>query len=71
MAAPPRKRRVSAERRRALELASSRHGVNEALLVHGHGISKRLIAGLVRSGLAVADRDVMKAAGSVAPKTRV
>ena len=38
MAAPSLDRRLSAERRRALELlAGSPHGVNEELLVLGHG----------------------------------
>jgi len=57
-------RRIPRLRRRELKLlASGRHGVNEALLVHGHHISKRLIAGLVRSGLAAAEPEIMKAGG--------
>jgi hypothetical protein len=56
--------RLSAERRRALELlASSSHSVNAELLVLGHGFSRRLLAGLVRAGLAAAEREVMKAGG--------
>ena len=47
MAASPPKPRVSAEQRRALRLlASSRHGVNAALLVHGHGFKRRVLASL-------------------------
>jgi putative tryptophan/tyrosine transport system substrate-binding protein len=50
------------ERRRALELlAKSRHGANEELLVHGHGFRRPMLVGLVRSGLASAEREVMKA----------
>jgi hypothetical protein len=45
--------RLSAERRRALALlASSRHGANEELLVHGYGFSRRMLAGFGRAGLA-------------------
>jgi hypothetical protein len=56
--------RLSPERRRVLELlASDRHGVNAEPLVHGHGLSRRVLAGLVRAGLVVAKRTVMKAGG--------
>jgi hypothetical protein len=56
---PPR---LSAERRRALELLdSSWGGATEALLVHGHGFSHQLLAGLVRAGLASAEQVVMNA----------
>jgi hypothetical protein len=62
MASPPRKRRLSPEQRRALELlAGDRHGINEELLVHGHGFSRRMLAGLVR-GLG-AERVQMMMAG--------
>jgi hypothetical protein len=54
--------RLTAERRRALELlASSRHGANEALLVLGHGFSRRRLAGLVQRGLAAAEREIVNA----------
>jgi hypothetical protein len=54
--------RLTPERRRALEvLASSRHGVNAELLVHGYGFSRRVLAGLVRAGLAAAKREVVMA----------
>jgi len=39
-------------------LASSRHGANEELLALGHGFSHRMLA---RSGLAAAQREVVKA----------
>ena len=54
---------LNAEQRRALELlASGRHGANEELLVLGRGFS-RMLAGLVRAGLAAAEREVVKAGG--------
>jgi hypothetical protein len=56
--------RASAEQRRALALlASSRHGVNEELLVRGHGFSRGVLASLVRCGLAAAEHEVMNAGG--------
>ena len=65
MAASPPKPRVSAEQRRALRLlASSRHGVNAALLVHGHGFKRRVLGGLFRRGLTAAEREVAMAGGS-------
>ena len=43
---------LTLERRRALKLlASSRHGVNAELLVHGQRLGRRVLAGLVRAGL--------------------
>jgi hypothetical protein len=60
-----RKRRLSPQPRRTLELlsllASSPHGATEALLVRGHGFDSDMIAGLVRAGLATAERETMKA----------
>jgi hypothetical protein len=47
MTSPLRKRRLSAEQRRALELlAGSPHGATEELLAYGHGFSRRMLAGL-------------------------
>jgi hypothetical protein len=52
MAMPPRKRRLSVEARRALELlAGNPDGVNEALLL-AHGFTRQMLTGFVRSGLA-------------------
>jgi hypothetical protein len=49
--APPRKRRLSPKARRALVLlANNPFGVNEDLLVSGHGLSRGMTAGLVRAG---------------------
>jgi hypothetical protein len=60
-----RKRRLSPQPRRALELlellASTPHGATEALLVRAHGFSTEMIAGLVGAGLATAERETMKA----------
>jgi hypothetical protein len=60
-----RKRRLSPQPRRALELlellASSPHGATEALLVRAHGFNTEMIAGLVGAGLATAERETMKA----------
>jgi hypothetical protein len=68
----PRKRRLGAEQRRALKLlASSRQGVNEELLVRGHGISRRMLAGLVRTGLVAEEREVIKAGGKTIEVVRV
>jgi hypothetical protein len=63
MVKPPRKRRLSAEARRALELlAGSLDGVNEPLLL-AHGFSRQLLAGFVRSGLATWHHKTMRAGG--------
>ena len=52
MAAPPRKRHLGAEQRRALQLlASSPFGAAEAIMF-AHGFTRRMRAGLVRAGLA-------------------
>jgi hypothetical protein len=62
MASPPRKRRLSSEQRRALELlAGSPHGATEELLAYGHGFTRRMLAGLVRAGLATVQRRVIVA----------
>jgi len=68
----PAKRPLSAKRRRALELlAGSRHGVNEEMLVHGHGFSRRMLAVLVRAGLAAAERTVVMAGNKPVEAIRV
>jgi hypothetical protein len=64
MALPSRKRRLGPEQRRALEvLASSEHGMNAGLLVLDHGFERRVLAWLVKAGLAVAEREVAMAGG--------
>src|SRR5215470_1810079 len=53
MGAPPQKHRLSANRRRALELlANSPDGATKETLVLVHWIDRDTIAGLVRTGLA-------------------
>jgi hypothetical protein len=50
--------RLTPERRRALELlASIPYGVNEELLIHGQGFKRQTLVGLIRVGLATAERD--------------
>ncbi len=60
-----RKRHLSPQPRRTLELlkllASSPHGATEALLVRDHGFDSDMVAGLVRAGLAIAERETIKA----------
>jgi len=69
---PAKSLRISTERRRALELlASNRHGVNEEMLVHGHGFSRRMLAVLVRVGLAASERAVMMAGNKPVEVIRV
>jgi hypothetical protein len=60
-----RKRRLSPQPRRSLELLklleSSPQGATEALLVRAHGFDSDMVTGLVRAGLATAEREIMKA----------
>ena len=54
--------RLNVERRQALKvLAGSRRGVKEELLVVGHHFSRRMLAGLVSTGLVTAQHETMKA----------
>jgi hypothetical protein len=72
MAKSSRKRRLSPEQRRALELlAGDRHGINEDLLVYAHGFSRRMLAGLVRSGLTAEGLDMMMAGDRAVAVVRV
>jgi hypothetical protein len=71
MAAPPRKRRLGAEQRRALRLlASSPFGASEAIMV-AHGFTRRMLAGLVRAGLATARGKTVKAGDNAIAVGRV
>jgi hypothetical protein len=58
-----RKHPLSPQPRRLLEmlmlLASSPHGVTEALLVRAHGFTRDMTADLVHAGLATAERETM------------
>ncbi len=60
MTEPPRRRRLSAERRRALELlASSPSGITEMLLF-AYGVTPHMLGHLLRSGLATIQRETIK-----------
>jgi len=52
-------------------LSSSPHGATEALLVRAHGFSSDMISGLVRAGLATAERETMKAGAKSVEIVRV
>ena len=60
MAAPSRKRRLSGEARRALELLVDLRGTTEALML-AHGFTDRMLARLVRVGLITIPHEVIKA----------
>ena|SRR5260370_1173331 len=59
------------ERRAPKLLASSRHGVNAALLVHGHGFKRRVLAGLIRRKLTAGEREVAMAGAKPIEVVRV
>jgi hypothetical protein len=64
--------RLSPTRRRALELlASSPNGATKELLVVVNGFGRDMIAGLVRTGLATADREIVKARGNTIKVVRI
>ena len=57
----PRKRHLGGEQRRALRLlACNPFGATEAIML-AHGFTRRTLAGLVRAGLARAQRETIKA----------
>jgi len=57
MPAPPRRLRLGAEQRRALQLAaSSLFGVSEATMF-AQGCKRRMLASLIRAGLGIAQRE--------------
>jgi hypothetical protein len=62
MAATPRRRRLSAQRRHALQLlASSQSGITETFLF-AHGVTPHMLARLLNSGLATIQRAPIKSA---------
>jgi len=72
MASPPRKRRLSSGQRRALGLlASNPHGATEELLAYGHGFTRRMLARLVRAGLAAVQRRVIVAGDTLVEVSKV
>ncbi len=57
----PRKRHLGTEQRRALQLlASSPFGNSEAVMF-AHGFTRRILAGLLRAGLATVQRETVNA----------
>jgi hypothetical protein len=62
MAAPSRKRRLSGQARRALELLVDQHGSTKALML-AHGFTDRMLVRLVRGRLITIRREVIKAGG--------
>ena len=72
MGVPPRKLHLSERARRVLELlARDRHGINEELLVHGHGFSRRTLVALARHGLLAAEPVMMMAGDRAIAVVRV
>jgi hypothetical protein len=54
-----------------LLLATSPHSANEALLVIVHSLKRQMLAGLVRAGLAAAEREVVNVGGRPVEVVRV
>jgi hypothetical protein len=64
-------RGLTDERRRALDmLASSPHGCTESIL-RAHGFTISVLAGLMRTGLAKAEAEFMRAGGTVIGVVRI
>jgi hypothetical protein len=65
--------RTSSEQQRALKLlaSTSGHGVNEELLIRGHGFSRGVLASLVRRRLAAQEREVAMAGGRAVEVVRL
>jgi hypothetical protein len=62
MGVPPQKHCLSPSRRRALDLlASSPDGATKETIVRVYGISRDIIAGLVRTGLATVRHETVRA----------
>jgi len=71
MASAPRQRRLSLKARQALELlAVDQRGLAEALLLT-YGFTRDLLAGLVYTGLATAQRQAVKAGGKTIRVIRI
>jgi hypothetical protein len=68
---PPRKRRVTLEQRRALQLlACSPFGAGVAIMLT-HGFTRGTLAGLVRAGLAMAQHETIKADRRLVGRVRI
>jgi hypothetical protein len=71
MPAPPRKRRLGAQQRRALQLlASSPFGASEAMMF-ANGFTRRMLARLIRTGLAATQRENLKAGSQSIGRVRI
>jgi hypothetical protein len=71
MTAPPRKRHVGAEQRRALQLlASIPGGVAEATML-ANGFTRKTLAGLVRTGLATIEHASVNTEGKAITSGRI
>src|SRR5260370_1454231 len=70
MAAASRKRRLSGEARRALELLGVQDGITEALML-AHGFTDRMLVRLARAGLITIRHEVIKADGKTIDVGRV
>jgi hypothetical protein len=71
MGESPRKHHLGAEQRRALQLiASSPFGVSKAVMF-AHGFKGRMISGLIRTGLATAGRENIKAGSQAVGRVRI
>jgi len=71
MAAPPPKRLLNPQQRRALQLlASSPYGATDTLML-ARGITRRTLAGLVRAELATARHEIVKAGDKTVDVGRV
>jgi hypothetical protein len=60
MAAASRKRRLSGEARRALQLLGGQQGVTEALML-AHGFTEQMLVRLLLAGLVAIQHEVIKA----------
>jgi hypothetical protein len=68
---PPRKRYLGAEQRRALQLlANSPLGASETMMF-ANGFTRRMLAGLIRAGLATAQRQNIKAGSQAVGRVRI
>jgi hypothetical protein len=66
-----RKHHLGAEQRRALQfLASSPFGVSEAIMF-AQGFKRRMLASLIRAGLATAQRENIKAGSLAVGRIRI
>jgi len=62
MAATPRRRRLSAQRRRALQLLASNQSGSTETFLFAHGVTPHMLARLLNSGLATIQRAPVKSA---------